>query len=151
MNSVNKNVGKKVKQVHAAIVSLLIVTAITSLSGVAMHFPDTAYAEQSHKQRCLSIGGDGGYAGNGGNGDNRGGLGGHGDGGKGGVGGEYNGGDGGKGGKGGTADGGDGGANGGDGGNGGKSRLACIIVDPDLTINPTIVVPEEAFEPRPYS
>jgi hypothetical protein len=42
------------------------------------------------------------------------------------------------------------GQSGGDGGDGGKSRLACIIVDPDLTIKPTLVVPSEAFEPRPH-
>lgn len=147
MNSVNKDVEKKMKQVKAGIVSLLILAAITSLSGVAMNNPDTAYADDSHKQRCLSVGGDGGDAGYGGD-YNRGGGGGRGDGGEGGIGGKVNGGDGGNGGKGLGGNGGDGGGNGGDGGDGGKSRLACIIVDPDLTIKPTIVVPAEAFEPR---
>ena len=85
MNSVNKDVGKKMKQVKAGIVSLLILAAITSLSGVAMNNPDTAYAADSHKQRCLSVGGDGGHAGYGGD-YNRGGRGGRGDGGDGGDG-----------------------------------------------------------------
>jgi hypothetical protein len=149
MNSVNKNVGKKMKQIKAGIVSLMILATITSLSGVAMNFPDAAYAADSHKQRCLSIGGDGGDAGYGGD-YNRGGGGGGGNGGEGGIGGKVNGGDGGNGGKGLGGNGGDGGGNGGDGGDGGKSRLACIIVDPDLTIKPTLVVPSEAFEPRDH-
>ena len=149
MNSVNMNVGKKMKQVNAGIVSLLIVAAITSSTGLAMNIPGTAYAEDSHKQRCLSIAGDGGDAGYGGK-YNRGGEGGRGDGGDGGVGGKVNGGDGGNGGKALGGSGGDGGGKGGNGGDGGKSRLACIIVDPDLTIKPTIVVPAEAFEPRPH-
>lgn len=149
-------------QAHAGIVSLLILAAITSLSGVAITAPDAAYAAVSHKQTCLSIGGDGGDAGDSkGNkaktGD--GGEGEGGDGGNGGRGGEGSdrgfGGSGGDGGKGGKGLGGDGGnvkdsQNGGDGGDGGKSRLACIIVDPDLTIKPTLVVPIEAFEPRSY-
>jgi hypothetical protein len=150
MNSVNMNVRKKMKQVNAGIVSLLIVAAITSSTGLAMNIPGTAYAEDTHKQRCLSIAGDGGDAGYGGK-YNRGGEGGRGDGGDGGVGGKVNGGDGGNGGKALGGNGGNGGGNGGNGGDGGKSRLACIIVDPDLTIKPTIVVPAEAFEPRPHS
>jgi hypothetical protein len=150
MNDINKIAGKKNTQRYAGIVSLLILAAITSVSGVAMTIPDSAYAAVSHRQNCVSIGGDGGDGGYTRRNDVDGGNGGKGNGGEGGNGGIDYGGDGGKGGKALGGDGGDASADGGDGGDGGKSRLACIIVDPDLTIKPTIVVPAEAFEPHPY-
>ena len=171
MNNVNKIVGKKITG-HAGLVSLLILAAITSISGVTMTIPDTAYASSPHRQNCVSVGGDGGDAGDSEDNRAKAGDGGRGDGGTGGRGGQVrdnvnveqdkyrHSGDlniqknkGGTGGDGGDGTGGNGGnvaQNGGDGGDGGKSRLACIIVDPDLTIKPTIVVPSEAFEPRPH-
>jgi hypothetical protein len=156
MNNVNKIVGKKITS-PAGIISLLFLAVITSVSGVAM--PGTAYAsDDPHNQKCISIGGDGGFGGYVKNsGDLEAGKGGLGDGGRGGLiednvndmdGKQKNNA---KGGDGTGGAGGDSNVLGGDGGHGGKSRLACIIVDPDLTVNPTIVVPEEAFEPRPYS
>jgi len=170
MNNVNKIVGKKITG-HAGLVSLLILAAITSISGVTMTIPDTAYASDPHRQNCVSIAGDGGHAGSAKNrGD--GGNGGSGDGGNGGWGGHVKdnvnvnqdkyrhsgdlniqknkGGPGGDGGNGIGGKGGDASAIGGDGGDGGKSKLACIIVDPDLTIKPVLVIPPEAFEPRPH-
>ena len=62
MNNVNKIVGKKITG-HAGLVSLLILAAITSISGVTMTIPDTAYASDPHSQKCISIAGDGGHAG----------------------------------------------------------------------------------------
>ena len=168
MNNVNKIVGKKITG-HAGLVSLLILASITSISGVTMTIPNTAYASDPHSQKCISIAGDGGHAGDSEENIGVAGDGGRGEGGNGGKGGqvrdnvnaEYrHGGDtniqknkGGPGGDGGDGTGGTGGSvgqSGGDGGDGGKSRLACIIVDPDLTIKPTLVVPSEAFEPRPH-
>jgi hypothetical protein len=156
MNDVNMSARKKYIRRDAGIVSLLILAAITSVSGLAMAIPDSAYAAVSHKIDCFSIGGDGGNGGAGGEADGGkagkgdGGAGGEADGGKGIKGEGGDGGEGGKGGKGLGGDGGDASAYGGKGGDGGKSRQACIIVDPDLTVKPTIVVPQEAFEPRPY-
>jgi hypothetical protein len=161
MNQVNKTVGKKITN-NAGAISLLILVAIGATSGIAMTVPGVAYADEPHKQRCTSIAGDGGNAGDNKNrGDAK--AGDAGKAGKGGKGGHigidaYRASDTniekirtGKGGAGGDANGGDGtisqNARGGD---GGKSWLACIIVDPDLTIKPTLVVPEEAFEPRPH-
>ncbi len=161
MNNVNKIVGKKITG-HAGLVSLLILAAITSISGVTMTIPDTAYANEPHKQKCISIAGDGGHAGDSEENIGVAGGGGRGEGGNGGDGGQVRenlnkeyiqknrGGDGGTGGDGTGGAGGSVSQSGGDGGDGGKSKLACIIVDPDLTIKPTLVVPAEAFEPRPH-
>ena len=163
MNNVNRTLGKKITS-NAGTITLLILAAMTAISGVTMTSPGIAYADGPHKQRCISIAGDGGNAGDAKNyGDAK-------------TGDAGNAGKGGKGGKIGvgvyersdirdsikgleTGEGGKGGdsfsgratiGNFADGGDGGKSRLACIIVDPDLTVKPVLVVPEEAFEPRPY-
>jgi hypothetical protein len=160
MNNVNKTVGRKITS-NAGKISLLILAAMTAISGIAMTVPGIAYADEPHKQRCISVAGDGGDAGRStyNSADKNKQKAGDGKGGKAGRGHigtsdteidksklRAKGGDGGKG---------VGGSNlidqsGGDGGDGGKSKLACIIVDPDLTIKPVLVVPPEAFEPHPY-
>jgi len=157
MNNKNSKVKGKITCSRMGIGSLLVLAAITSISGIAMAFPNIAYANESPVQDCVSVGGDGGGGGLGGenSGDSSGG--GTGDGGIGGNGGGGgpgpNGGIGGNGGTGGgTGEGGDGGqslaGDGGNGGDGGKSRLTCVMVAPVLSINPTIEVPSESFEPR---
>lgn len=171
MNNVNTIVGKKITG-HAGLASLLIIAAITSIAGATMTIPEIAHASDPHKQNCVSIAGDGGNAGDSKDNKAKAGDGGRGEGGNGGRGGHVEdnvnvlqykyrhsgdlniqknkGGAGGDGGDGKGGAGGDVSQNGGDGGDGGQSRLACVIVDPDLTIKPVIVVSEEAFEPRPH-
>jgi hypothetical protein len=163
----NTNNIVRVKNTHSrsGMVSLLILAAITSVSGVAMAVPTVAYAQGvSTVQDCLTAGGNGGGGGIGGNsGDSNGGVSGNGGGGgSGGNGGTGTtptpptpiGSSGGSGGSGGdTGSGGNGGdtlaGNGGRGADGGQSRMTCVLVAPVLSIEPTISVPPESFEPRP--
>ena len=157
MNNTNNIVRVKNTHSRSGMVSLLILAAISSISGVVMTVPSVAYAQDSYVQDCLTLGGNGGGGGIGGtSGDSSGGA--SGDGGGGGSGGTggtgptgSSGGNAGNGGE--TAQGGNGGetlaGGGGTGGGGGTSRLTCVMVAPVLSVNPTISVPPESFEPRP--
>jgi hypothetical protein len=149
---------KQMKSSSTGTVSLLILAAITAVSVIATAIPTAAHAVEPPIQDCISVGGVGGGGGIGGTSSGNGGSGGTAAaGGLGGDGGIANagpsGGSGGDGGSGGNSEGGDGGdlsaGNGGGGGDGGESRLTCVLVAPVLSVNPTIEVPSEAFEPRP--
>jgi hypothetical protein len=148
MNKTNSIVGEKLTQNRKIMLPVLVVAVLASGAGIAMGMPSTVYANEGPFVACNSVGGDGGEGGSGGLSE----LGGPG--GAGGTGGE--GGNAlrdGEGGDGGNALGGDGGdskaGDGGHGGDGGKSRLACVLIAPSLTVNAPIEVPGEAFEPRP--